>query len=81
MVSNEKILIAKTLKKIQPYFEDKYFCRCHKSYLINMQYFKELKKGRTERLAILMNNICIPVSQRKLITFKKDLKKYILSFN
>jgi len=41
--AGKKILISKTLKETQSYFPDKHFFRCHKSYLINMQYFKELK--------------------------------------
>src|SRR3989304_10433060 len=69
--TEEKILIPKTLRETQSYFPDKDFCRCHKSYLINMKYFKELKKKNKERMVILTNDTRIPVSRRKLISFKE----------
>lgn len=76
MITNDKIIIAKTLKEIQTNFHEKHFCRCHKSYLINMRYFKELKKNSKDRLVILTNGMSIPVSQRKYQSFKGCLKKY-----
>ena len=75
IITKEKILIPKTLKEIQSYVLDKHFCRCHKSFLINMQYFKELKKNCKERILILKDNTTIPVSQRKLQSFKDCLKR------
>jgi two-component system, LytTR family, response regulator len=80
-IKEDKIIITKTLKEIQAYFQDKHFCRCHKSYLINLQHFKELKKDNQERTAILINDMGIPVSQRKFLLFKECLKKYTLSIN
>ncbi len=75
MVTKEKILIPNTLKEIQGYLLDKHFCRCHKSFLINMQYFKELKKSNKEKILILKDNTTIPVSQGKLQSFKDCLKR------
>lgn len=79
MITNDKIIIAETLKEIQANFHGKHFCRCHKSYLINMRYFKELKKNCKERLVILTTGLSIPVSQRKYQSFKGCLKKYTSS--
>ena len=39
MISKEKILITETLKAIQQNFQNNNFFRCHRSYMINMQYF------------------------------------------
>ena len=75
--AGKKILISKTLKETQSYFPDKHFFRCHKSYLINMQYFKELKKKSKDRMIVLTNDDSVPVSQRKFLSFKEDLKEYV----
>jgi two-component system LytT family response regulator len=74
MITKEKILIPKTLKEIQSYFSERNFCRCHKSFLINMQHFKELKKNSKVKIVILFNDTSVPVSQRKLQSFKDCLK-------
>ena len=74
MITKEQILIPKTLKEIHGYFMETNFCRCHKSFLINMQHFIELKKNRKERVVILINDTSISVSQRKLLSFKECLK-------
>ena len=81
LVTQEKFLVAKTLKEIQTYFQNKHFCRCHKSYLINMKYFKELKKDCNGKIIILINGTCIPVSQRKFLFFKECLKEYMHVLN
>lgn len=81
MISKEKILLTKTLKEVHNLFRENCFCRCHKSYLINLQYFKELKKNNRERKIILDNDLTIPISQRKYVVFKESLKNYMCTLN
>ncbi len=81
LITKEKFLIAKTLKEIQTYFQEKHFCRCHKSYLINMRYFKELKKECNGKTIVLVTGKYIPVSQRKFSFFKECFKKYMQALN
>ncbi len=66
---NEKIVISKSLKKVQELLSEAIFVRCHQSYIINKKYvFKYDKKG----FLLLEHNIKVPVSvRRKDHTLKK----------
>ncbi|GAB3512683.1 LytR/AlgR family response regulator transcription factor [Emticicia fontis] len=67
------LIVAVTLKKIQPLFEEHGFLRIHKKFIINLNYANaELLKNE---LITLPGNISIKVSRRKRSTLRKNLKK------
>ena len=52
---------------------DQRFYRCHKSYLVNLDYIKEV--DTKERKLILMNGHTCPISTRKIRELQKKIKK------
>lgn len=67
------LMVAVTLKKIQPLLEEFGFLRIHKKFLINLNYADSLLLKN--RIATLPGNVSIKVSRRKRSTLRKNLKK------
>jgi two-component system, LytTR family, response regulator len=63
-------LMCKTLKNYEALLDKRLFFRCHKSFLVNIFFIKEISKKNTDSL-ILKNGEIIPISRRKLFSFKK----------
>jgi len=72
LVEQEYELICKTLKYIDNHFAFSGFVRCHKSYLVNIQFIKELNCNGECKL-ILTNKNEIPVSRSGLKIIKELL--------
>ncbi|MBA4849280.1 LytTR family DNA-binding domain-containing protein [Emticicia sp. BO119] len=67
------LMVAVTLKKIQPLLEIHGFLRIHKKFLINLNYAdKSLLKNE---IVTLPGNVLIKVSRRKRSTLRRNLKK------
>jgi two-component system LytT family response regulator len=58
----EKIVISKSLKKVEEILSDDIFIRCHQSYIVNK---KKVLKFHKKGVLILKNEIKIPVSGRR----------------
>jgi two-component system LytT family response regulator len=67
------LLIAVTLKRIEPLLEEYGFLRIHKKFLINLNYADSLLLKN--KVATLPGNILIKLSRRKRSTLRKNLKK------
>lgn len=72
---NEKIIVTKTLSDIETLLIDSNFCRCHKSYLINLNHIKRYIKGDSGGNVELTNNKKVPVSRRKKEVLLKKIGK------
>jgi two-component system LytT family response regulator len=70
MSDGSKTIVSKTLKHFQEILSDR-FIRIHKSYLMNLDYLKEVS-SKNEFYVTLKNNIELPVSRRN---FKQLLEK------
>lgn len=67
------IMVAVTLKKIEPLLEEYGFLRIHKKFLINLNYADSaLLKNE---VVTLPGNISIKVSRRKRSTLRRNLRK------
>jgi two-component system LytT family response regulator len=64
--------VTETLKKVQNKIPHPDFVRCHKSYLVNMNYVKKVTK-HCEKL-VLSNDREVPVSQRNRCKVRAFLK-------
>lgn len=65
-------IISKTLGKIESTIDSQIFYRCHKSYVINITYIKEIFIGN-EMFVLLKNDKRIPISRRRISNLCKLL--------
>jgi two-component system, LytTR family, response regulator len=75
LVDNQKLYLTKSLKEFQSAL-DKSFFRIHKSYLINLAHIQgySLQEGG---LAIMKNNVKLPISRRNMADFVETLKNFV----
>jgi two-component system LytT family response regulator len=67
------MIVAVTLKKIEPLFEEHGFLRIHKKFLLNLNYADpSLLKNE---IITLPGNVSIKVSRRKRSTLRRNLKR------
>ena len=66
------LMVAVTLKKIQPLLEVHGFVRIHKKFLINLNYADQLLLPKEEMTALSQS--LVKVSRRKKSTLKRNLK-------
>lgn len=64
LINGDKMMVSKTLKRIEELLPEQLFLRPHKSYLVNKNYIKEYK-NKEGHFLVLINNEEIPVSGRK----------------
>lgn len=69
LIDNSKHLMCKTLKNYEEELDNDLFFRCHKSYLINRLFIKEIIKECGEYL-ILTTGTKIPIARRKSLELK-----------
>jgi DNA-binding LytR/AlgR family response regulator len=69
-------VIASYLKldEVETKLNDKRFLRCHKSFLVNMDYITSVE----DYLFILTNNTEVPIKQRTFASIKKNYYTYIV---
>lgn len=66
-------LVCKTLKEYRLNLNCRQFIHCHRSFLVNVSYIKEIVCQKLDYI-ILTSGIKIPVSRRKLNETKKSIK-------
>lgn len=62
MMNSEKILISKSMKKVEELVNQNIFLKCHQSYLVNINY---IEKYLSDGYLVIKNNIKIPISSRR----------------
>lgn len=62
------------LDEVEMKLKDKRFLRCHKSFLINMNYIKSVE----DYLFLLTNNTEVPIKKRTFSSIKKNYYTYIV---
>ena len=67
------ISINDKLDNIEKQLDDRRFLRCHKSYLVSMNYINKLEN----RHFTLISNITIPIPKESLNSIKKQYADYI----
>ena len=69
---NSKCLtVAKTLKELATAFENHFsFVRTHKSYLVNIDFIKEITWGKSEAYITLANNYRATIARRNRVKIK-----------
>lgn len=72
VMGKEKIVVSKTLRKIEELLSKETFLRCHNSYIINKNHIEKYTANGT---LITKNNLKIPVSSRKKDTVLKQIFK------
>jgi two-component system LytT family response regulator len=73
LTDGETILVSKTLKEVEGYFEGHYFFRVHNSYLVNMNHIRKYIKGKGGYI-VLKNGHYIPVSRGRKEGFLDHLE-------
>jgi two-component system LytT family response regulator len=76
MVNGKEYLLTKVLKEIEHALPDEDFFRCHKSYLINLNYITNFERSE-ERFIILDHNKKISLSKRKQYIFSRRIKNIV----
>lgn len=65
-------LLSKTLSLVENEINDGMFFRCHRTYLVNTKYIKEISKGA--EMFIILNNGCrIPMAKRRMGDLRRIL--------
>ena len=65
-------IITVCLKKVEQQLKSFPFCRIHKSYLINLNY---ISNGTDKYEVEMANNRSLTISRRRVVKFKRLLKK------
>jgi two-component system, LytTR family, response regulator len=66
-IDGSKILISKTLKKVEEQLKDFGFIRVHKKYMVNLNHIKSYQKGKTGSLIMIDNSEVIITTSKKTI--------------
>jgi len=75
----ESVMTARRLKIIQQQLSNNGFIRCHKSYLVNVRFIKEVRI-KTPALIVLQSGETIKIACRKLRNIKQYLYRKFLLF-
>lgn len=71
--NGRKTIQARTLKSIEGQFSDTGFFRTHKSYLVNLQFFKEVHWDKAKPFMVLSNDYRVSIARRKRSTLRRAL--------
>ena len=72
-VDGRKTLYPLTLKSLENQFIDAGFFRTHKSYLVNLQFFKEVHWNRANPFMVLSNDYRVSIARRKRTKLRRTL--------
>lgn len=73
-LGGEKLLCSKNIGSIEEMLDDENMVRCHKSYLININYVKKIQT-RDDCRAYLTDGLFAEISQRKKEELREKLRK------
>ena len=73
--SGDVISFYSKLEDFVEKLKDKRFYRCHKSFIVNMDYISKIENNKC---TFMYNNITIPISNSNLSSMKKDYFDYIV---
>ena len=68
-----KTLYALTLKSLENQFIDAGFFRTHKSFLVNLQFFKEVHWKKANPFMVLSNDYRVAIARRKRAELRRTL--------
>jgi two-component system, LytTR family, response regulator len=71
---NERLISSKNLKEFEELLNPSVFFRCHKSYIINLNYIK--KFNRSDSVVYMANETSIDIAVRKKEEFLKLFEKF-----
>lgn len=71
--NGRKTIYARTLKSIEQQLTDIGFFRTHKSYLVNLRFFKEVHWDKTNPFMILSNDFRVSIARRKRTELRRTL--------
>ena len=71
--NGRKTTYARTLKSIEGQFTDIGFFRTHKSYLVNLQFFKEVHWDKANPFMVLSNDFRVSIARRKRSELRRAL--------
>ena len=71
--NGRKTTYARTLKSVEGQFTDIGFFRTHKSYLVNLQFFKEVHWDKTNPFMVLSNDYRVSIARRKRSELRRTL--------
>ena len=74
MLNDQQITASKSIIEYELMLEDNFFCRVHKSYIINLTHVVEYKRGEGDSV-LLSNGKEVEVSRRKKEIFLARIKK------
>ena len=72
--NGRKTTFARTLKSIEGQFTDVGFFRTHKSYLVNLQFFKEVHWDKANPFMVLSNDFRVSIARRKRTELRRTLE-------
>jgi len=71
---NERLVSSKNLKEFEELLSPSVFFRCHKSYIINLNFIK--KYNRADSMVLMANESCIDIAVRKKDEFLRLFEKF-----
>jgi DNA-binding LytR/AlgR family response regulator len=76
-----KSTYARTLKSVEGQFTDIGFFRTHKSYLVNLQFFKEVHWNKANPFMVLSNDYRVSIARRKRSKLRRALNEMAILDN
>lgn len=73
----EKVVASKVLKDIEAELPESMFCRCHHSYLVNMQHVDRYERTGRNGLIYLPLGACVSISVLKMEHFEERFGAFI----
>ncbi len=75
-VNGRKITVPTTMKKLEKRFElSNMFFRTHKSFMVNLQYIKQINTVHDEDYIQMQNDYRVLVSRRRKVAFEQRIKE------
>ncbi len=71
--NGRKSTYARTLKSVEGQFTEIGFFRTHKSYLVNLQFFKEVHWNKANPFMVLSNDFRVSIARRKRTELRRVL--------
>jgi two-component system LytT family response regulator len=71
--NGRKTILPITLKTLEEQFNERGFFRTHKSYLVNLLYFKEVNWNKANPFILLSNDFRASISRRKRTSLRMKL--------
>lgn len=74
---NQQLMVSKNIKQFEEALANNYFCRIHKSFIVNLNQIESYGQNDFGGFVIMKNDISLPISRRKRNDFVDKMQKFV----